>query len=97
MAVQSLHAVVRGQRHRTMVADTTAQHAQDLVQRQFQAERPSQLWVVDFTYVAMWCGFVYIAFVIDVFSLLIVGWRARHDVDRSDARRVGAGLARPHG
>lgn len=47
------------------------------MQRHFHAERPNQLWVADFTYVATWRGFVYVAFVIDVFSRRIVGWRAR--------------------
>ena len=48
----------------------------DLVKRDFSAERPNQLWVADFIYVATWLGFVYVAFVIDVFSRMIVGWRA---------------------
>ena len=77
MAAEGLRGVVRGQRHRTTIADTSAVHAQDLVQRQFHAERPNQLWVADFTYVATWRGFMYVAFVIDVFSRRIVGWRAR--------------------
>jgi putative transposase len=47
----------------------------DLVQRQFVAERPNQLWVADITYVATWSGFAYVAFVVDVFSRRIVGWR----------------------
>ncbi len=47
----------------------------DLVERNFTAERPNQLWVSDFTYVATWRGFVYVAFVIDVFSRRVVGWR----------------------
>jgi transposase InsO family protein len=47
----------------------------DLVDRQFVATRPNQLWVADFTYVATWRGFVYVAFVIDVFARRIVGWR----------------------
>ena len=47
----------------------------DLVDRQFEATRPNQLWVSDFTYVATWAGFVYVAFVIDVFARRIVGWR----------------------
>ena len=50
--------------------------APDLVNRQFTATRPNQLWVSDFTYVASWSGTVYVAFIIDVFSRLIVGWRA---------------------
>ena len=53
-----------------------APRPEDLVERQFQADRPNRLWIVDFTYVATWSGFVYVAFVIDVFSRRIVGWRA---------------------
>jgi putative transposase len=75
MAAEGLRGVVRGQRHCTTIADTTAELAQDLVQRQFHAKRPNQLWVADFTNVATWRGFVYVAFVIDVFSRRIVGWR----------------------
>ena len=80
MTAEGLRGVVRGQWRRTTVADPAADHAQDLVQdlvqRQFHAERPNPLWVADFTYVATWRGFVYVAFVIDVYSRRIVGWRA---------------------
>lgn len=68
--------VVRGRRVRTTVPDLVAARPQDLVQRQFAATRPNELWVADFTYVATWAGMVYVAFVIDVFSRRIVGWRA---------------------
>ena len=68
--------VVRGKARRTTVANAVAVRAPDLVQRRFTATRPNQLWVSDFTYVATWSGTVYVAFVIDVFSRLIVGWRA---------------------
>lgn len=47
----------------------------DLVKRDFTATMPNQLWVADFTYVSTWKGFVYVAFIIDVFSRMIVGWR----------------------
>ncbi len=47
----------------------------DLVQRDFHAQRPNELWVADITYVATWAGFVYVAFVVDAFSRTIVGWR----------------------
>jgi transposase InsO family protein len=60
---------------RTTVPAATAERPLDLVQRAFTAARPNQLWVSDFTYVATWRGFVYTAFVIDVFSRRIVGWR----------------------
>jgi putative transposase len=71
-----LAGAVRGKPRRTTVADPAAARAPDLVNRQFTATRPNQLWVSDFTYVATWSGTVYVAFVIDVFSRLIVGWRA---------------------
>jgi len=83
MAAEGLQGVVRGRRRRTTTPDTAAEGPRDLVQRQFTAERPNQLWVADFTYVATWRGFVYVAFVIDVFSRRIVGWRA-HPTMRSD-------------
>jgi putative transposase len=67
---------VRGKTRRTTIADPAATRAPDLVQRRFVASRPNQLWVSDFTYVASWSGTVYVAVVIDVFSRLIVGWRA---------------------
>ena len=60
---------------RTTFADTTAPCPLDRVNRQFKADRPNQLWVSDFTYVSTWAGFVYVAFVIDVFARRIVGWR----------------------
>ena len=71
-----LQGAVRGRAFKvTTVADTSAVRPPDLVARQFRAERPNQLWVADFTYVATWSGFVYVAFVVDVFSRRIVGWR----------------------
>jgi len=59
----------------TTRADATRDRPGDLVERRFEASRPNQLWVADFTYVATWRGFVYVAFVIDVFARRIVGWR----------------------
>jgi transposase InsO family protein len=59
----------------TTQPDPAAARPTDLVDRQFVATRPNQLWVADFTYVATWRGFVYVAFVIDVFARRIVGWR----------------------
>jgi putative transposase len=59
----------------TTQADAAAGRPSDLVDRQFTATRPNQLWVADFSYVATWHGFVYVAFVIDVFARRIVGWR----------------------
>lgn len=71
-----LQGVVRGATRRTTIPDEQAARPLDLVQRDFTATRPNQLWVADFTYVATWRGFVYVAFVIDVFARRIVGWRA---------------------
>jgi transposase InsO family protein len=77
MRTAGLEGVVRGRRVRTTIpADLADERPRDLVQRAFCAERPNQLWVADFTYVATWRGMVYVAFVIDVFSRRIVGWRA---------------------
>jgi transposase InsO family protein len=76
MRAEGLRGVVRGPRVRTTIPDLLADRPRDLVERAFQAERPNQLWVADFTYVATWRGMVYVAFVIDVFSRRIVGWRA---------------------
>jgi transposase InsO family protein len=76
MRAMGLAGAVRG---RAWVTTTQSQPAldrpRDLVDRAFQATRPNQLWVSDFTYVATWAGFVYAAFVIDVFARRIVGWR----------------------
>jgi putative transposase len=70
-----LQGVVRGRKCRTTIAEEGAERPLDRVNRQFEANRPNQLWVADFTYVATWTGFVYVAFVIDVFARRIIGWR----------------------
>src|SRR6266511_2135422 len=70
-----LQGVVRGGKRRTTISRDQTDYPADLVKRQFAAIRPNQLWVADFTYVATWAGFVYAAFVIDVFSRRIIGWR----------------------
>ena len=76
MREMGLKGVVRGRKYRTTVADDSAARPADLVNRDFTATRPNELWVADLTYVATWHGVVYVAFVIDVFSRMIVGWRA---------------------
>ena len=68
--------VLRGKVKRTTTSDPRAERAPDLVERRFVAERPNRLWVADFTYATTWAHTVYVAFVIDVFSRRIVGWRA---------------------
>jgi putative transposase len=76
MRAMGVRGVSRGRAWKvTTQADPAAARPADLVDRQFTATRPNQLWVADFTYVATWRGFVYVAFVIDVFARRIVGWR----------------------
>ena len=70
-----IQGVVRGTRRVTTISDPAQDRAPDLVKRAFTATRPNQLWVADFSYVATWSGFVYVAFVIDVYARSIVGWR----------------------
>lgn len=76
MREMNIQGVVRGKKKRTTIASDRDLRPLDLVRRIFHADRPNQLWVADFTYVATWAGFVYVAFIIDVFSRMIVGWRA---------------------
>jgi transposase InsO family protein len=71
----SLQGVIRGKPVRTTISDKAAPCPLDRVNRQFHAPAPNMLWVSDFTYVATWAGFVYVAFVIDVYARYIVGWR----------------------
>ena len=97
-----LQGVVRGRRCRTTIPAELAERPLDRVQRQFTATRPNQLWVADLTYVASWVGFVYVAFVIDVFARRIVGWRVTRSLATElvldaleqalHARRAGQGL-----
>jgi transposase InsO family protein len=75
MRQMGLQGVVRGSSTRTTVPDRATPCPADKVNRQFRAPRPNQLWVSDFTYVATWQGFVFVAFVIDTFARRIVGWR----------------------
>ena len=70
-----LRGVIRGRTIKTTFSDKAAPCPLDKVNRQFRAERPNALWVSDFTYVSTWQGFVYVAFVLDVFARRIVGWK----------------------
>jgi transposase InsO family protein len=70
-----IKGVVRGKTIKTTVSRPDDAYPLDRVKRQFTAARPNALWVADFTYVSTWQGFVYVAFVIDVFSRFIVGWK----------------------
>ena len=83
MREMGLRGVVRGRKVKTTISDELAERPLDLVQRDFTADRPNQLWVADLTYVATWRGFAYVAFVTDVFSRKIVGWRVSSSL-RSD-------------
>jgi len=77
MASEGLQGAVRGKRRRTTIPDEhAAQRPPDLLRRDFSAAAPNRRWVADFTYVSSWSGVVYVAFVIDVFSRRIVGWKA---------------------
>ena len=76
MRAMGLAGVIRGKPVRTTISDRSAPCPRDHVNRQFRAPAPDMLWVSDFTYVATWAGFVYVAFVIDTYARRIVGWRA---------------------
>jgi len=103
MKKMGLQGVIRGKRVRTTVPDKAAPCPLDHVNRKFRVERPNVLWVSDFTYVATWTGFVYVAFVIDAFARRIVGWRVSRSAHAGfvldaleqalhDRRPVGGGL-----
>ncbi|WP_339036230.1 IS3 family transposase [Bradyrhizobium symbiodeficiens] len=76
MQDMGLQGVIRGKPVKTTISDKAAPCPLDHVNRQFRAPRPNVLWLSDFTYVATWSGFVYVAFVIDAYARRIVGWRA---------------------
>lgn len=76
MRQMGLAGVIRGKPVRTTISDKAAPCPRDHVNRQFHAPAPDRLWLSDFTYVATWAGFVYVAFVIDAYARRIVGWRA---------------------
>ncbi|WVG51230.1 IS3 family transposase [Escherichia coli] len=99
MAVMGLAGVLRGKKVRTTIS-RKAVAAGDRVNRQFVAERPEQLWVADFTYVSTWRGFVYVAFIIDVFAGYIVGWRVSSSMETTfvlDALEQALWARRPSG
>ncbi|EJU5598217.1 IS3 family transposase [Escherichia coli] len=99
MAVMGLAGVLRGKKVRTTVSRKTVATG-DRVNRQFVAERPDQLWVADFTYVSTWQGFVYVAFIIDVFAGYIVGGRVSSSMETTfvlDALEQALWARRPSG
>ena len=76
MRQEGMRGVLRAKKVRTTVPGKDGTRAGDLVNRDFHAPAPNHTWVADFTYVRTWAGFVYVAFVVDVFSQMIVGWHA---------------------
>ncbi|EFU7730524.1 TPA: IS3 family transposase [Escherichia coli] len=99
MAVMGLAGVLRGKKVRTTIS-RKAVAAGDRVNRQFVAERPDQLWGADFTYVSTWQGFVYVAFIIDVFAGYIVEWRVSSSMETTfvlDALEQALWARRPSG
>ncbi|UVW55777.1 IS3 family transposase (plasmid) [Klebsiella variicola] len=99
MKSMDLTGVLRGKKVRTTVSRKDAA-ASDRVNRQFVAERPNQLWVADFTYVSTWQGFAYVAFIIDVFAGVIVGWRVSSSMETTfvlDALEQALWARRPSG
>lgn len=99
MTVMRLAGVRRGKKVRTTVSRKEVA-AVDRVNRQFVAERPDQLWVADFTYVSTWQGFAYVAFIIDVFAGVIVGWRVSSSMETTfvlDALEQALWARRPSG
>jgi putative transposase len=75
MRLDGLQGVRRGRKHRTTTPEPAAARPPDLVQRQFVTVRPDRLWVADLTYVRTWEGWVYVAFILDACSRMIVGWQ----------------------
>jgi putative transposase len=95
MKTMALQGVIRGGRVRTTVSDRATPCPLDHVNRRFRAPRPNVLWVSDFTYVATWTGFVYVAFVIDAYARRIVGWRGRRTPASCSSCRRRASSATP--
>lgn len=99
MKAMGLAGVLRGKKVRTTVS-RKSEAAHDRVNRQFVAARPNQLWVADFTYVSTWHGFAYVAFIIDVFAGVIVGWRVSSSMETTfvlDALEQALWARRPSG
>jgi putative transposase len=99
MKIMGLRGVLRGKVIRTTLSRKTAAAA-DRVRRQFVAERPNQLWCADFTCVSTWQGFAYVAFIIDVFAGIIVGWRVSSTMETTfvlDALEQALWARRPAG
>ncbi|MFC5204142.1 DDE-type integrase/transposase/recombinase [Streptomyces kaempferi] len=95
MAELGVEGVIRGRRRRTTVSEPSAPRPPDLVDRDFTADGPDRLWVADMTYARTWSGWAYVAFVLDVFSRVIVGWQIANHMRTElplDARRWRSGV-----
>jgi len=101
MRQEGLEGVRRGKKKRTTIPDEAAvERARDLVQRDFSASRPNEKWVADITYLHTWSGFVYLAFILDCYSRMIVGWQLATHLRTDlvlDALEMANGLRRPDG
>lgn len=99
MRQQGLEGIRRGKKQRTTVADEqAAERARDLIQRDFAATRPNETWVCDLTYLRTWQGFVYLAFILDVYSRMLVGWQLAAHMRTElvlDALEMANGLREP--
>jgi transposase InsO family protein len=99
MRQEGLEGVRRGKKKRTTVPDEAAvERARDLLQRDFTASRPNEKWVADLTYLRTWNGFVYLAFILDCYSRMIVGWQLATHLRTDlvlDALEMANGLRRP--
>jgi putative transposase len=99
MREHGIQGKLRGRRHRTTIADETAlEQARDLLQRDFAATRPNEKWVCDITYLRTWTGFLHLAFVLDCYSRMIVGWQLASHMRTElvlDALEMANGLRRP--
>ena len=99
MRQEGLEGVRRGKKKRTTIPDETAlERARDLLQRDFTATRPNEKWVADLTYLRTWNGFVYLAFILDCYSRMIVGWQLATHLRTDlvlDALEMANGLRRP--
>ncbi len=99
MRQHGLVGKLRGSKKRTTIPDEAAvERARDLLQRDFAATRPNEKWVADLTYIRTWNGFVYLAFILDCYSRMIVGWQLQTHMRAElvlDALEMANGLRRP--
>jgi transposase InsO family protein len=91
MKAMGIQGIIRGKPHKTTIPDKKLPCPLDKVNRQFRVPAPNMLWVSDFTYVATWKGFVYVAFVIDAYARRIVGWRVSTTPNKKQAWGAAAG------